>query len=382
MRRLFWWAVCGVALALGSGPAFAAGSITGVSANPASPIAGESVDITVEGAGTCDLTVLYGDGQSVTLNNALMPRTIAHVYQSHGTFTASASAPDCVTSGPQEVRIVVRLRLEPAEDRDLANQIQLHPRILRTLGWGIEPGFGLILGGAEFGEQKGHIWILGENDTFKELEIEHWFDDAAGGLVPADIHDICVTGIMVESAEGLRSGVFPISVPIAVKALPREDVAVLSCGDDGDLNYCNGESTATEDIFSCWESWHLAFGSTVELNESIYEGQAGDPNAVPLSLVGDHRNCWAALADDSDTDRYRISLRNGWVLDSAQFASAVFGGDQDQGSTTPPSGTLPAGFVEGASSWEPEIAWEVSPNDEIAYGMTIFIRGPACASHK
>jgi hypothetical protein len=370
-----------IAVALASGPAFAVGTITGLSANPTSIRAGTSVDLTVEGTGTCDLTVLFGDGESVTFNNAAMPRAVAHVYQSPGTFSASATAPDCPSGGLPEVKITVRFRIGQHENLDAKDVVRLNPMITRAFGWGIEPGNGLFVGGSRFGDQEGTVWIVGDNEQYKALEIENWFDDAAGGIVPADVHDICVTGIQIETADGRLSGVFPVSVPMAVKPLPHEDVTLLACGDDGDDNNCLGQSTDTEDIFSCALAWHIPFGSLANLFSSLGGYSEGD-GSVPPSLYGTHRNCWGSAGDDSDTDRFQISLRNGWVLDSAQFVSRIVTGDQDEGSTTPPSGTLPAGFVEGASSWEPEIGWEVSPNDTIAYGMTVFIRGPACSSHK
>ncbi len=374
-------------------PAWAVGTITGLSANPPGTIVGNSIDFTAEGTGTCDLTIDFGDGESATFENAVMPRTIPHLYATFGLYTVTVTAPDCPVQGSNGVKVLVRLRIEqvqegltsqidraPLDDRELTF---LGPTIVRAFGWGIQPGSGLLVGGGKFGTEEGILRIVGGDGDSKSLAIEHWFDDAIGGVIPDDVHDICVVGVQVETASGELSNVFPVQVPMTVKPLPRADVEVVACGDDADQNSCNNVDTPTEDIFGCVEAWHVPFfgGWVFDVHGSIQEGELVGPDFVPPSVVGSHRNCWAGFADDSGTDRYQITLRNGWVLDSAEFASGTSGGP-DEGSTTPPSGTLPAGFRAGASSWSPAIEWSVTPNDTLAYGLTIFIRGPSCSSHK
>ena len=357
-----------------------AGEITGLSVNPMTVTVGEPVSITVEGTGTCQLTFDYGDNSSNTFAGAVMPRSASHVYDTVGAKHIIVTAPDCPAVGKNEADIRVSWKMEatgPPVDRTITPLI---PWITGVLGWGVQAGTPLIIGGLKFGSQQGAVRILGSNGAFKLLEIEEWYDKGIGGFVPDDINDICVTGVQVVDADGVASHPKTLNVPLDIKRLSMSDVSVLRCDPDGDENRCNNQDFETEDIFECVEAHHMPFGPNAELHSNIDEGtlREGDPPPPP-TISGGHHNCWGARADDSGHDIYRISLKNGWVLDSAQFRSSVPVGE---GSTDPKSGKLPGGFVAGASSWEPRIDWTVSAADTVIYELWVTIRGPACASHK
>jgi hypothetical protein len=92
-------------------------------------------------------------------------------------------------------------------------------------------------------------------------------------------------------------------------------------------------------------------------------------------VTASHTNCLSAVGDDSGTDVYEIRLKNGWVLHAFDFGSAVSG--EGEGWIKGP-GVFPV----GTSSWQPAIAWSVTPNDTSAYWAFIYIRGPKGVPHK
>ncbi len=352
-----------------SSPALAQDFVSGISANPASVFVGDTVTFRVEGQGICDVTLDYGDGDSDAFNNAALPLAdLDHVYDSPGSFPARVTSGDCNIVGQDEIQISVRIRLERREFERGFEYIP-GPRIERIFGFGITPGLGLLVGGSGFGDQAGKVWFIASPTTSHQLEVENWFDDAIGGLVPAGVHDNCVFGIQIETADGKLSPVFPVPVPTEVRQFPTEDVVNLECGRDANAGGCTGASFEG----SC--QWGVA--DILGIQEGVVVG------SPPPTIRASHENCWGTIGDDSGTDRYQISLSNGWVLDHAEFSSHLEDEtDPDEGRTTPASGTLPSGFVPGATSWRPSIDWVVTPNDKILYTLDVFIRGPVCTSHK
>lgn len=82
--------------------------ISRILVSPSPVDAGQPVDITVEGTGTCGYTVSYGDGNDDTRSSAL-PDRLRHVYPAPGVYvvTARASAP---CAGGARARVESRQR--------------------------------------------------------------------------------------------------------------------------------------------------------------------------------------------------------------------------------------------------------------------------------
>jgi hypothetical protein len=300
-----------------------------------------------------------------------LPFNVGHTYTTVGSFTATASTDNCGTASLTVDTQFCRPTAGRAPERRIRPQrrAQAIPQIEGVITFGIEPNAALLISGRLFGDSPGKVKILGLNGS-RDLVVETWTSGAIEGAAPADVVSICPTGnIVVESAEGVTSRPWRAKVPLETKKLLAQDVAVVSCGTDGNENRCNGVG---EDGDLCVEVLFPPWFVSLDREGRVL----GD---VGPAAVGLHSNCWGAVGDDSGTDTYRIDLKNGWVLDSAEFLSKVPDGE---GSTNPPSGTLPPGFVAGASVWEPSISWSVTPNDAVLYNLYVTIRGPACASHK
>ncbi|MCB1057572.1 MAG: PKD domain-containing protein [Acidobacteria bacterium] len=347
-----------------------AAQVSGLEVDPTSPCIHQGAVFKVLGRGACMGSLSFGDGTPAAAFDAL-PFSVTHTYTTVGAYTATVTTDNCGTAS---------LDLDTQFCRPTAGRATKHtirpqrkavaiPTIEGVITFGIEPGGAVLIAGKLFGEAPGRVRILGVSGE-RNLELDSWSSGAVQGRVPADVVPICPTGdLIVETAAGGSSRPWRVQVPLETKKLPATDVQVVSCGTDGNENRCNNTGDDGDLCVSVlFPPWFVGLDREGKL--------LGEPSPA---AVGIHSNCWGAVGDDSGTDTYRIALKNGWVLDSAQFLSSVPDGE---GSTTPPSGTLPAGFVQGASSWQPAIGWSVTPNDAVIYNLYVTIRGPACASHK
>jgi hypothetical protein len=349
----------------------AGAQVQGLAVEPPSPCVEEAATFTVAGTGGCNGRVDFGDGSPLAPFTSL-PFEVEHAYGAAATYTAVAASLDC--GGRATVDVEVRT-CGPVAGRAPERRIRpgrravAIPQIEGVLTFGIEPGAALMVAGRFFGEQPGRVRLLGSAGEVA-LEIESWSPTAIAGSVPQDVTAICPTGrIFVQRTDGVQTDPWQVQVPLESKLLPAEDVEVVSCGDDGNENSCNSNVTEGDACASQYfPPWFVGLDR---------EGRLLGPQGP--AAVGYHANCWGAVGDDSGTDTYRIALKNGWVLDRAQFLSSV---PEGEGHTVPPSGGLPAGFIAGASSWSPSIDWSVTPGDAVIYNLYVTIRGPACASHR
>ena len=354
-------------LLLSAGPAW--GQISAVAVDPSSPCSGTSATVKVEGDGACNGTLAFGDGTPAAPFSAL-PFTTTHTWTSNGSYTLSATSATCGNASLQvdvrQCRVAGR-----APERRIRPQRKAAavPQIEAVITFGIEPGAAVLVAGKLFGDSPGRVILVGINGT-SDLQVENWGPTGITGTVPQDADAACLTGsVRVQASTGVSSEPFQARVNHATKLLPMEDVTVVSCGNEGNQNNCNGHGDEGDlCVDFLFPPWYQGLDREGRL--------LGEPGPA---VAGYHSNCWGAVGDDSGTDTYRIGLKNGWVLDSAQFLSKV---PEDEGHTIPRSGSLPAGFVGGATSWEPSIQWSVTPNDAVIYNLYVTIRGPACVSHK
>jgi len=146
-----------------------------------------------------------------------------------------------------------------------------------------------------------------------------------------------------------------IKLKVEVVELLQGDpaVTVKACGNNGNVNYCNETSS-----------------SSYSFDNPFLKDHCNN-----VAIKGFHWNAWGAVGNDTGTDAYQISLKNGWVIDNASYKRYVSSGDEVV-SATPPTST-----AIGNTTYTPSIYWNVSPNDHIAYCFRIWIKGPKGVPH-
>ena len=82
---------------------------------------------------------------------------------------------------------------------------------------------------------------------------------------------------------------------LVAKLLPTEDVVLLKCGSDSNVDDCNGVVDPDDDGFTWPEC------------------------SSDSSFCASHYNVWGAIGDDSDQDIFDITLKNDWFLDHMEF---------------------------------------------------------------
>ncbi|WDI32696.1 hypothetical protein PUV54_05735 [Hyphococcus flavus] len=125
-------------------------------------------------------------------------------------------------------------------------------------------------------------------------------------------------------------------------------VSVLECGTDGNQNACNAFYHYAEDCVG---------------GEEFFSPTQG------VAIYGLHKNCGSA-GYDTGTDRYQISLKNGWYI-SKVVEVLINPSSSDDTATVSP---IPAGV--GVSDAVITADWSASPADEISYWVRIEITGP------
>lgn len=232
----------------------------------------------------------------------------------------------------------------------------------------ISPDGPIIISGRDFGTVKGTLWLKGTFGS-RQMIIDTWGDGGIGAIFPSattigTVSDLNLT-LQVETSQGFTSNDYPLQWVQEVKLLDTSSVSLHNCGKDGNVNSCNWQLNEGE---SCVSASNMA--------SMILASKPPDPNC-PCSAVGFHGNCWAAVGDDFGSDVYQIGpLKNAW-----QFLTFTFG------DSLPKDGSCddavpPLGFQSGGNSWNPEIFWCVTPNDELLYWLWVYMVGPKGFPHK
>jgi len=230
----------------------------------------------------------------------------------------------------------------------------------------LSPGGTLYIKGDHFGASKGKITLklvvpIPHNI---DLSIEEWSDDKIKATVPGGISGVMdhPATFQLQASTGVYSSAWqvPFYANRTTKVLASNDpaVKVLHCSTGGDYNVCNGLNTSTGG--SCF-------------------AQSIAPVYKNSTLYAQHVNCDVAVDWDKGKDRYDVTLKNGWV-----FATVEYFHDQSSPSEkihSPDYYNLRTG-LPGATSWKPEIGWEVSPGpDELIYAYRLTIKGPKGVPH-
>lgn len=237
----------------------------------------------------------------------------------------------------------------------------------------VEPGELILLGGTNFGspdpnQSKGEVilqnvsYFPGFGFSVKLLN-DFWSQGAVAVQLPKPfpttpfgelIGDQPVT-LHIKRADGVVSNKFTVffQAEREIKVLAHTDPAVtlISCGDDGNFDRCNG---------------------VIDDDESPVFWQAGA--ACFATLCGLHENSWGAVGDDEGSDQFQINLKNGWTLHDISVGTIKTSTAEKLDGPEP-------SFPHGATSWSPQFSWSVTPNDRVGYQVTVFIKGPKGVPH-
>jgi len=226
----------------------------------------------------------------------------------------------------------------------------------------LTPGGTLYVKGEHFGTSKGKINL--HLDQVVALSVETWSDTKIKAKIPANISGVKdhQAKFQVLSAKGIGGIAWKAQfyAARATKQLKTNDpaVRVTDCSTGGDKNICNGWNTSTGG--SC---------SVKEVPPIIKNG----------SFYGQHVNCDVAVDWDEGTDRFEVTLKNGWEFKKVEFFKLT--SSNSERVHGPELGKLRR-ELPGQTSWKPAIRWEVSPGpDDLVYAYWLTIEGPKGVSH-
>ncbi len=335
-------------------PARAAGLITGLaaSANPVNVNTDVTFTVKGTGGGCGDLTIEYGDGQtiqltSVSFNNNTNTTTPAHKYAPAKTYLVKAT-PGRSCTGTATVNLTVTGSAgggggatggyaQLANRRSLRTLAQVFsPQIESVFPFSvIRPGGGVIVQGRNFGAQPGQFRLKLANGLGTDLSQLEWAGNSIGGIIDPGISGVLdqPATLQVINSSGVLSNEVPVQFTARreVKFLPGA-VIHPDCSNGSDNNQC----------IRCTS------GCTFR----AYHGCSG----------------FYLSCNDSGTDTYSATLANGWRYFSAQT--------RVEGSRADPPGLLrdEPGFLQV------RIYWDTTGNQSAAYNGDVYVEGPVGTS--
>lgn len=337
------------------------GVITGIQVAPDPACRNQETNIIITGTGQCQQVSLQADPNQPlqTISGSSFPITVPHTYDAAGTYTlmADSTHPNCA-GGPVTHELIVEScgSVLAAEWNEHIYEL-LKPEI--SGGWGlVQPGnpFPIVVFGEKFGSQQGQILLQGDFGTV-QLTPGEWGGDGkfAAGTLPEGICGVNdhEASIVIVTASGWHSDPWPVNFTAArsVAVVPRGDVQVLACSTDSNKDCCNNQCDPDDD------EWFSA-GCTL----------------FP-SICGTHYNVWAAIGNDAGQDRFRVDLNDGaWRIEGWDFAVDV---NPSEGWA---SLVYPDAYQEKVGDFV--VDWMVTPNDHLAYDVTVHMSGPCGTSHK
>jgi hypothetical protein len=332
---------------------------------PPNAFVGIKVKVRVEGRNPCGaVEINFGDTTPVATHPiTALPFEIDHTWTSTGEFTVVATGQgNCSGSASAHVKVAVFKGISP------------NPKITGYFGLARPGGVAGIVGNYLGTDGKltatlkkfsgGTLAVeFKRTDDPDTTNILEWKPGLVGIRWPEDISGVRAQDatLQITYANGKSTNEWTVAfVPAQeFKMLPRGDVDVVSCSLDANKNICNH----VEDMNAC------AGG--------VSEWAWADPWLVGNSTFqGWHSNCWGAVGDDSGTDIYQITLKNGWVLESFEFDKDVSGDDGDFVKAPSPD------FPRGAATWKVSVKWLASSDDEVTYDGFVGISGPKGVPHK
>ena len=341
--------------------------VQGVSVVPSSPAVDQQATVTITGQNPCTAVMInLGTGRGIVSTTPIagLPHTLQHAWTTAGTKTVTATGSGtCTGHAAQTVHVKGSsdlLRLCTSVDcTERPKMSFLSPRINATFGFNT-PGGILAIAGTNFGPTLGSVAVSLKTWSgkllHKQLVVTEWTNSLVGVTWPTDISGVLQqsVGLALTTGDGRRDWRSITFFPeLEFKTLPRIDVQVLTCGDDGNFDQCN-QVRDDDDLLDL-------------------DGRPGQFESPIHAIVATHVNAWAAVGNDTGTDKYRITLYNGWTLEDLHWAVGV---EPGQGWAKRPSG-----FTKGAT-WSPSIQWLVTPDDRISYFAVVTIAGPRGVPHR
>jgi hypothetical protein len=229
----------------------------------------------------------------------------------------------------------------------------------------VTPGGTLAIKGSWFGDTKGsvrltgvkrwdgslyggtgHLWLQVVTEPGKDF----WKPNAILAKVPTYVSQVRdqPAKLQVKTSNDRWSNEYPVQLTAAKSfaTLPRTDAAVkmVACGTDSNKDVCNGWVDPDDG------DW---FAYTCGQTYSAF-----------------HLNCWGCIGNDLGTDKFEVTLKNGWTIDGGKVHVNV---EQGEGFAMVSTGNE---VPTGGSSWKPRIEWNVTPNDDLCHGADVYITGP------
>ena len=230
----------------------------------------------------------------------------------------------------------------------------------------LTPNGTLYVKGEHFGTSKGKINLHLSHPVPQvvALSVEEWSDTNLKAKIPGNISGVMdhQAKFQVLSSKGIGGIAWkvPFYAARSSKQLKHDDPAVKvgHCSTGGDRNYCNDLNTSTGG--NCF---------SVAIPPVFKTG----------SIYAQHVNCDSAVDWDDGTDKYEVTLKNGWVFKKVEYTFKKSSGSEK---INPPDYAKLRRDLPGMSSWNPSIKWEVSPGpDQLEYVYWLTIEGPKGVPH-
>lgn len=360
-----------------------AGSIGTIAAQPTQATPNQTVNfqLILGGSGDCGFRLLTGDGTVLGPFGLVSssPASVSYAYPNTGTFTAIAQGkpkgnkPACggadksVTitvassgSGTLKPELLGNAGKLAIKDKGLSTKLiticqkvdcnaLLAPRIEKIFGFP-KPGGVVALIGNNYGAGTGKVSLTHQTWTGQsvtsQLDFIEWTPTMVGVRIPNGLQ-----GFVEQSAKlVLTTKAGAKSIPFSFQLLPMRDVVaipsshvkVIKCDTDSNGWKCNGQGGTG--------NWFVS-------------GQQG------ASIWGWHRNNWGAVGNDTGTDKFEITLKNGWRFASSQVSKYGSSSGEWVGNPSP-------GMSTNSTTWKPSIQWKVTPADIVDYHIWIEAEGP------
>ncbi|MBA3355506.1 MAG: PKD domain-containing protein [Pyrinomonadaceae bacterium] len=384
LRTLGLKLVCGVALwALMSASAYAQGSITGVTVDPAQAVKGQEVAVQIAATDNtvcADLQIMFGDGASTVLENqSLVPGfQIKHQYTKAGTYTvmvrgingcsgtatavvkvksstfgANPSVVDKQKSSLDE--LCQKVDCVGATSKTKPN-IDLHicvqPEIKALFLGKIQPGGVIAVKGCGFGSVPGEISLELSQPPFHSpsLEIIEWKDGLIGARIPD--HSPLDSGVIdqparlkVKTKSNKQSNSWEVNFVAnkTIIAIPP-GVVKSNCSDEAFANNCD------------------------------YDIATGKHSPKGATYHGLHDNAYDFDDSDEGWDEFTRTLKNGWQFEAMTFDYVALDDEKES------YAKYLSGFTYGSSSLKLKIKWR--SDDTISYWGYLYIIGPVGVPYK
>ncbi len=206
----------------------------------------------------------------------------------------------------------------------------------------VMPGGGFMVAGQGLGAQAGTAKLEWKTQGGSvNLVVEIWKDNLAVLTVPGNVSGVIRQNarlVLTRTDNTSTNGMDVLFEPLTdMKLLPSHDLIVV-CSNGADLNNCDPL-----------------------------------PNQ---SFEGTHANT-LDITSDTGTDKFKVNLKNGWVVEGHDFVTGGFTFGIGKGYSTHLGPITP-----GASTFDITVNFDVNPATNLEYYGMVYIRGPVGTSHK